>query len=184
MFHAFLPAPWGPHEKELTMTMPHDHLRKRYTFSDFLYYTALAAVPFFTAFYAIFKQSTIWLALYILLCLLSITLIYRYYCTHCPHYTGEGKFTKCMFFPGMPKFFHPRPGPLGFLDKGIAFIASAIMIIFPLYWLFQQPGLLVIFLLSLIVFLVTIRRNECNRCIYFDCPVNKVAEDLKSDGDV
>lgn len=166
------------------MNMQHSQLRGRYSFADFLYYTALAAVPFFTAVYAIFKQSTIWLALYILLCLLSITLIYRYYCTHCPHYTREGKFTKCMFFPGMPKFFQPRPGPLGFLDKTIAFIVSVVVIIFPLYWLFQQLGLLVIFLLSLIVFLVTIRRNECSRCIYFDCPVNKVAEDLKPGEDV
>jgi hypothetical protein len=165
------------------MNTPHSPLRENYAFSDFLYYTALTAVPFFTAFYAIFKHSTAWLGLYILLCLLSTTIIYRYYCTHCPHYTREGKTTKCMFFWWMPKFFQPRPGPLRFLDKSIAIIVPAVMIMFPLYWLFQQPGLLVIFILSLIVFFVTIRRNECIRCIYFDCPVNKVAEDLKANED-
>ena len=165
------------------MNTLHPQLRERYSFSDFLYYTALAAVPFFTAFYAVFKLSTTWFVFYILVSLLSIILIYRYYCTHCPHYTREGKTTKCMFCWWTPKFFQRRPEPLGFLDKGITFIAALVIIIFPLYWLFQQPGLLVIFLLSLIVFLVTIRRNECHRCIYFDCPGNKVPEDLKSDED-
>jgi hypothetical protein len=166
------------------MDIQHPQLRKRYSFSDFLYYTAFAAVPFFTAFYAIFNRSTGWFVFYFLLCLFSATLLYRYYCTHCPHYTREGRLTKCMFFPGMPKFFQPRPGPLGFLDKTIVFIASAVVIILPLFWLFQQPGLLIIFILSLSVFWVTIRRNECVRCIYFDCPVNKVAQDLKPGEDV
>jgi len=166
------------------MNMLHTQLRERYSFSDFLYYTTFAAVPFFTAFYAVSNRSTTGLVLYIIVCLLSLAIIYKFYCTHCPHYTREGKTTKCMFVWWMPKFFQRRPGSLGFLDKGITFIASLAVIIFPLYWLFQQPGLLVIFILSLIVFLVTIRRNECSRCIYFDCPVNKVAEDLKPGEDV
>jgi hypothetical protein len=165
------------------MNMQHSQLRQSYSFSDFLYYTALAVVPFFTAFYAVFNRSTGWFVFYFLLCLLSATLLYRYYCTHCPYYTRDGRFTKCMFFPGMPKAFQRRPGPLGFLDKGIAFTAAAVAIIFPLYWLFQQPGLLIIFLLSFIVFWVTIRRNECSRCIFLDCPVNKAAEELKPDED-
>jgi hypothetical protein len=29
------------------------------------------------------------------------------------------------------------------------------------------------------VLVATIRRNECSRCIYFDCPVNCVPEDTK-----
>jgi hypothetical protein len=165
------------------MDISHPQLRQRYAFSDFLYYTALAAVPFFSAFYAIYIRSIAWLVLYMLLCLLSITLLYRYYCTHCPHYARKGKLTKCMFFWGMPKFFQRRTGPLRFLDKGLAFIAAAVTIVFPLYWLFQQPGLLVIFLLSLIVFLVTIRRNECRRCLYFGCPANKAAKTLQPNED-
>ena len=163
------------------MSMDHAQLRESYSFADFLYYIAFAAVPFFTACYAIFKLSVGWLVFYILLSLISFIVIYRYYCTHCPHYTREGKTTQCMFLWWMPKFFQRRPGPLSFLDKSFAFAASGVMLIFPLYWLFQQPGLLVIFILSLIVFMVTIRRNECSRCIYFDCPANKVPQDLKPD---
>lgn len=170
--------------KEGVMDMhKHPPLRERYTLMDFLYYTTLLTVPVFTAFYAISKDSTGWLILYIFLCIAATALIYRFYCSHCPHYTREGRATRCMFFWGMPKFFKPQPGPLGFLDKTLAVISPAVVFIFPLYWLFQHMGLLVIFALSLIAFLSTVRRNECRRCIYFNCPVNTVPEDLKSHDD-
>jgi len=162
------------------MDQPKPPLRQRYTFIDFLYYTTLLVVPFFTAFYAISIQSIGWLVFYLVLCLAAIAVIYRFYCSHCPHYTREGRTTQCMFFWGIPKFFKPRPGPLGFLDKALTFIAPALLIVFPLYWLFQKPGLLIIFILSLIAFLATVRRNECRKCIYFECPVNKAPEELKS----
>jgi len=155
-------------------------LRERYTFIDFLYYITLLTVPIFTAFYAISNNSIGGLIFYIILCIAATAVIYRFYCSHCPHYTREGRTTRCIFFWGLPKFFKPRSGPLSLLDKTVAFITPAILIIFPLYWLFQQIGLLIIFILSLIAFLSTVRRNECPRCIYVDCPVNKVPEELKS----
>ena len=158
-------------------------LRERYTFIDFLYYTGLLAVPILTAFYAISNDSKGWLIFYIFLCIAAVAVIYRFYCSHCPHYTREGRTTRCMFFWGIPKLFKPQPGPLSLLDKALAFIASAVVFIFPLYWLFQQIGLLTIFVLSLVVFMSTVRRNECRRCIYFECPVNKAPENMKSHED-
>jgi hypothetical protein len=162
------------------MSVSPTKLRQRYSFADFLYYTCLAAVPFFTAWYAIFQKSTAWMVFYLALLLASIVLIYRHYCSHCPHYTRENKTTQCLFFWGMPKVFQQRPGPLGFMDKVITLTASAAVIVFPLYWLFQQTGLLIIFLLSLILLVATIRRDECGRCVFYDCPANKVPEDLKT----
>jgi len=158
-------------------------LRERYTFIDYLYYMTLVAVPAFTAFHAIANYSIVWLIFYLVLCIAAGVVIIRFYCTHCPHYTRGGRTTRCMFMWGMPKFFESRPGPLSLLDKTIAIIAPIILIIFPLYWLFQQIGLLTIFVLSLVVFMSTVRRNECRRCIYFECPVNKVPEDMKSHDD-
>jgi len=159
-------------------------LRERYRFIDFLYYITLCAVPFLTACYAIYKHALGWMLVYLVLCIAGVTIIYRYYCSHCPHYTREGRTTHCMFFWGMPKFFKPRPEPLGFLDKTLALLSSFILGAFPLYWLFQEPGLLVIAVLSLIAFLTSVRRNECSRCIYFECPVNKTPEELKSNEDI
>ena len=159
-------------------------LRERYTFIDFLYYMTLLAIPIFTAFYAISIRSNSWLVFYILLCIAAVAVIYRYYCSHCPHYTREGRTTQCMFFWGMPKFFSRRPKPLGPLDKSLALIAPTIVFIFPLYWLLDRLGLLVIFILSLLAFLTTVRRIECRQCIYFNCPVNNAPEDMKSHDDV
>lgn len=155
------------------MQTSNDNLRKSYQFTDFLYYIVLAAVPFFTAFYAI-SCSIPWLIVYLGLCLVALVLIYRFYCSHCPHYIKNGNTTKCMFIWGIPKFFKRRSEPLYFINKSITFMAVILLIVFPLYWLFLQPGLLVIFILSLVAFLATVRRNECHRCIYYECPVNKV----------
>ena len=155
-------------------------LRERYSFSDYLYYSTLGAVPLFSAFYAVFNHSGAWLSVYILICLLAVSVVYRHYCSHCPHYTREGRLTRCIFFWGVPKVFERRPGPLTVADKALALGAFAAVILFPLYWLFQQVGLLAIFVMSLAVFFATIRRNECRRCIYFDCPVNRVPPEVKT----
>lgn len=158
-------------------------LRERYTFIDFLYYITLLAVPAFTAFYAVANHSRVWMIFYLVLCLAAGIVILRFYCTHCPHYTRESRTIRCIFMWGIPKFFASRPGPLSLSDKAVALLVPIILVIFPLYWLLQQPGLMIIFILSLIVFLSTVRKNECRRCIYFDCPVNKAPEDLKSHDD-
>lgn len=154
-------------------------LRDRYTFTDFLYYTSLLAIPAFTAFYAISIQSTGWSIFYIAMCIAAAVVTVRFYCSHCPHYTRESRTVRCMFMWGIPKLFAPRPGPLNLLDKTVALLAPTILVVFPLHWLLLQPGLMVIFILSLGVFLFTVRKNECRRCIYFDCPVNNVPEDRK-----
>jgi hypothetical protein len=161
------------------MDLRHPGLRERYTFMDFLYYMTLGAVPLFSACYAIARYSSGWLIVYLVLCVSSGAVIYRFYCSHCPHYTRAGRSTRCMFFWGMPKFFKPHPGPLGLRDKTMTVLPLAVLIIFPLNWLLKTPGLLVIAILSLITFLATVRRNECRRCIYYDCPVNKVPEELQ-----
>ena len=155
-------------------------LRERYTFVDFLYYMTLLAVPAFTAFYAIANYSVAWLIFYVVLCLAAGIVILRFYCTHCPHYTRESRTIRCMFMWGIPKLFASRPGPLRLLDKAVALLVPSILVVFPLFWLLQQPGLMLIYILSLIAFLSTVRKHECRRCIYFDCPVNKAPEDMKS----
>jgi hypothetical protein len=69
---------------------------------------------------------------------------------------------------------------LSLFEKFMIFAATIILIVFPFYWLISSPGLLVIYVLSMVALLTTIRRNECSRCVYFHCPVNCVPEDLKS----
>jgi Flp pilus assembly protein TadB len=149
-------------------------LKTGYSFSDFLFYICLLLVPTITALLAILKYSMWWAIAFGVLALGVTVLILRFYCTRCPHYTREGQTLKCIFFWGLPKFFNKRPGPLDAVDKGVTFSATALLLIFPLYWLLMEPGLLIVYALSLIGFGAAIYRNECKRCIYFACPANRV----------
>ena len=164
------------------MTDESTELRTRYRFRDFLRYTCLLAVPILTAILAIFRHSRFWTVAYVVIAAIMTILILRHYCTHCPHYTRDDGPLKCIFFWGLPKVFSPRPGPLTMMDKAVAFGAPSVLMMFPLYWLFKEPGLLVIYVLSLTGFGLTIYHNECNRCIYYECPVNRVPEGIKKDG--
>jgi hypothetical protein len=161
------------------MNNPACELKKQHRFTDFLYWNLVIAVPFFTACAAILKYSTAWLIIYIIAGLVCVITIYKFYCTHCPHYTRNTGTTKCMFFWGIPKFFKPDSGPLSLLDKAVTFLTVTVIVLLPVYWLILQPGFMIIYILSIAVFLMTVRRNECGRCIYFNCPVNAVPDDIK-----
>ncbi len=155
-------------------------LKTKHNFLDYLYWTLLISVPLIVAGIAIFKSSVIWLVLYIILTICLIMVVYRFYCTHCPHYIQGKKTTKCMFFWGVPKFFKSRQGPLSLFEKAISIIAPTILILFPVYWLILQPALFIIYILSFLVLGATIRRNECCRCVYFYCPLNCVPDEIKN----
>ncbi len=157
-----------------------NELKIRYSFSDFLFYICLLSVPFVTSVLSILKNSVWWTIAFIGLAVGITTLILRFYCTRCPHYTREGKNLKCIFFWGLPKFFNQRPGKLDVVDKVVTFSATIVLLIFPLYWLWMEPGLLIVYILSLIGLGAAIYRNECERCIYFDCPANKVPKEIRN----
>jgi len=57
-------------------------------------------------------------------------------------------------------------------------LGFAIAALFPVYWLLNQKVLLLAYLLSCVVVGMTLRRFECHRCIYFDCPANTVDASL------
>lgn len=156
------------------MSQHETELKTRHAFKDFLYWTAHLLVPVLTACVAILKCNSITgLVLYIMVGIAGAAVVYRFFCTHCPHYAREGKLLKCMFFWGFPKFFKPDPGRMSILHKLASFAAAGVVVFFPLYWLSRQPGLFVIYFLSLLVLFATIRRNECPRCVYKDCPLNR-----------
>ena len=157
-----------------------NELKTRYSFSDFLFYICLLSVPFVTSVLSILKNSVWWTIAFIGLGVGITVLILRFYCTRCPHYTREGKNLKCIFFWGLPKFFNQRPGKLDVVDKVVTFSATIVLLIFPLYWLWMEPGLLIVYILSLIGLGAAIYRNECERCIYFDCPANKVSKEIRN----
>ena len=158
------------------MNGPEIQLKKQHTFQDYLYWNLVASVPILLASMVMFKVSIVLLGFYIALFVFMMIIIYRFFCSHCPHYINSEKVVRCMFLWGIGKFIKARPGPLNLFEKTISIIAPLIIILFPVYWMRFYPGSLVIYLLSLAVFGMTIRRNECVRCIYSDCPANSVTE--------
>jgi len=152
-------------------------LKTEHRFSDFVYWVSFALVPLMTAAVAMERLSKAWLVAYLLVLAASLALIYRVFCTHCPHYMKTGRTVRCMFMWGVPKIFAPRPGPYNPTEKVIVFAAPALAVLFPLHCLLQSPGLLFVYILSWGVFFTTIRRDECRRCVHLHCPVNPAGED-------
>jgi hypothetical protein len=154
-------------------------VRTGFGFTDFLYYIAMVLVPLLTGAVGIYPQSILGLVCYGIVILAAVGVMLFYFCTHCPHYTQDEKRLKCMFFWQLPKFFAPRPGPLRAIDKVAALAAPVVLFVFPLAWLAEDPGLLAIYLLSTITFGATMRRYECGRCPFRDCPANRVPPEAK-----
>ena len=84
-----------------------------------------------------------------------------------------------MFIRWAPKYFQPKPGPYTFLELAVVALAMLVWVAFPVYWLYLHHGLLAIYIVSLVVFVATMKRYECGRCIHFDCPANSVSEDIR-----
>ncbi len=161
------------------MSEPFSELRQSYGFVDYLYYTATGLVPLLTGAVAIYPRSKLGLVLYGVVVLAGVAAILYFFCAHCAHYRKPDRTLRCIFFWGMPKFIAPRPGPLSWLEKLATGGAALVILIFPFAWLAEDPGLLLIYLLSLAVFLATVRRCECHRCIFFACPANAVPPEAR-----
>lgn len=156
-----------------------NRLKEKHTFLDLLYWNLFALIPLLLAFFSISKYSKIWTIIYILIVLFHFLILeYKFFCSHCPHYCNDSKSTKCMFLWFIPKYFRKNPGPLSMIDKTILALSFAVLIFFPLYWLLKSLQFLVLYFLSWVVFVMTLKRYECNRCIYFNCPANSVEEEF------
>lgn len=149
-------------------------LKERHTFSDFLYWTLMLAVPLVAAAVAMFRTSLVWFAAYLIVGAGLLLVIMRVFCTHCPHYTTGDKALRCMLLWGVPKVFRERPEALTWWEKALTLAAGAVLLLLPVPGLLAQPALMVIYILSLGVFLLSVRRYECVRCPYLSCPSNRV----------
>lgn len=163
------------------MEFREEQLKVSHGLADCLYWNLFFVVPIVTACVGIVRHSVGWTIIYLSLTALTFTVaVYRFFCTHCPHYIkGEGK-VNCLFLRRVPKFYKERPGPYSLLEKLVVMMSLLIWVAFPLYWLYKSVGLLVIYGVSLAVLLATIKRYECGKCIHFDCPVNSVEEEVRT----
>lgn len=157
-------------------------LRVEHEFKDFLYWNFVTLTILFSAGLAIGISSMGWLLAYIFIVFFHFGILEQYFfCTHCPYFVRGEKCLRCMMNWGWPRHFKPRHGPPGKLDIAITSLGFIIIILFPLSWLLIEPFLLGTYLLSISIFLLTIWRYECIRCIYFGCPFNQVPAEIRKD---
>lgn len=155
-------------------------LKTKHEFRDFLYWNFITLTLLSSAGFAIGIYSTKWLFAYIFLAFFHFYILeQRFFCTYCPYYSAEGNKVKCMMNWGWPKYFKPREDFPSKFELSITTFGFIILILFPLPWLLKEPFLLGAYLISMLVFLLTIWRYECPHCIYFSCPFNRVPIEVR-----
>jgi len=155
-------------------------LLKKPTFIDFLHGKLIAVVPFATAIIGITlnSETVLWVLIYVGIFLSHATHMYLRKCPHCAYYKISGSILKCHYIYGVPKLVKERSGAPGKYLRVYTPITVFIISVFPIYWLFSQWELLLVYILSLGVLLGSIIQ-ECKRCIYFECLYNQVPEDVR-----
>ncbi|MFZ5881903.1 MAG: hypothetical protein ACOY0R_21245 [Chloroflexota bacterium] len=103
----------------------------------------------------------------------------RVLCRHCPYWAEESNVLHCHANYGVVKIWKYQPGPMSKSEK-IQFIIGALLLIgfpFPFLVLGQEYLLVLIGLSAVVSGTFILRRNVCNRCINFSCPMNAVPKE-------
>jgi hypothetical protein len=156
-------------------------LLKKPTLGHFLYFKMLTIIPLFIAFLSIVRYSTgyIWILTYFLLLLLHLSIMYSIKCPHCPYYKNGKRTFSCFIYWNMPKLWRERATPASRFVKFYAPIGMAYLSLYPVYWIRNEWELLLIYVLSMAALVASIVKNECSKCLYFECGNNTAPEFLR-----
>jgi len=164
------------------MDCPQTALAAKPELSRYIYYKLLVLIPVSAALIAIVRHadSWFWPFVYIGLCLGHAGIMFTIKCPHCPYYQMGDKTLKCFMWWGMPKLYKARHGPESKFVGVYAPIGMLVLTVFPIYWLRFEWELLLLFLLSIVVVVMSIGQTECPRCLNFECPHNRVDESVRT----
>ena len=104
----------------------------------------------------------------------------RILCSHCPFYAEKGRVLHCIANYGCPKFWKYHPEPISNSEKIKLLIGFIIMFGYPFPFLILGEQI-VFFLLAawgLIVFLWTLQKYTCSKCVNFSCLLNRVPKEV------
>lgn len=155
-------------------------IKPKHTYLDFLYFKLLTAVPLVAVIAGFWQTNPFMIIPYGVWIAIHMAMVYRLLCTHCPHYGAYGGKTQCLYLWGIPPVYKARPNPQTFLEKTGVQLLLLVSILFPVYWLSEHWELLLIYLLSIAVLLITMMRYECSRCAHLACVHNRVPRDTAS----
>jgi len=157
-------------------------LRTTHKPSDFLWFLLLGGIPYLIGAIAIGSYSIPWMLGYLAFSLPFAASEIRFLCSHCPYYTQQkGRTVHCKAMWGPTKWAKARPGPLSSFEKAMLYLFFLLAFAFPMCWLVLRPELLVLYLITIINMAWTLRRYECPRCMFFNCPFNCVPKSVKDD---
>jgi hypothetical protein len=151
---------------------------KRYVF-----YKLLTLIPVSAVLVALVRhaESLFWIGCYMGLCLVHAAVMNAIKCPHCAYYKMGEKTFSCFMWWRTPRLYRPRPGPESRFVSVYAPIGMLVLTAFPLFWLWHDWALLVIYLLSVAVIVLSIGLNECTRCLNFSCGHNTVSDAVREE---
>ena len=156
-----------------------------FTLKDVMTYYLLLAPTMLLGGAGIYHAGGWWLIIpWVLLIIGCFSFVFtRVLCAHCPHYAEEGSSLRCRANYGSPKIWKYRPGPMTFWEKAGFFASFAIVLVYPLIFMISafQLFLLIVYLLTSAVFLVTLKMYSCTQCMNFACPMNAVPDNIRND---
>lgn len=147
-------------------------LAKGFTIPQKIYAQITFNVFWITGIVAIWQSSVIWALVYFALVVIAIPgLVQRHLvCPRCPHLY---QYNDCLQVPAaVTKALVKKPTamPLGNTEKALFVLAFAVITIFPQYWLWHQPTLLIVFWLSCGGWYAAQLLYFCKRCRVSSCP--------------
>lgn len=151
------------------------------TLTRFVYYKILTLVPVSCALTAMLRhgESLLWPFLYVGVCLVHAGIMNAAKCPHCAYYKMGDRTFACFIWWGAPKLWADRDRPERPWVKRYALLGITVLTLFPVYWLWQEWPLLVIYFLGIGGLVMSIFLNECTRCLHFDCGNCGVSEELR-----
>lgn len=105
----------------------------------------------------------------------------RFICSHCPYFAKEGLMLNCPTKNGFPKFFWKyHPEPINKLEKTLNIFADIVFLGYPLLFLIFSKQYIFLFLTiwGLTMFIWTLRKYFCRRCINFSCFLNPAPKEV------
>jgi hypothetical protein len=104
----------------------------------------------------------------------------RVLCSHCPYWAERGRVLHCHANYGVIKLWQYHPGPMNRSEQVQFLVGALLFILYPLVFLVigREYLLAAIGLACATSFAYLLRRNICNCCVNFSCPLNNVPKDI------
>ncbi|MBN2214827.1 MAG: hypothetical protein JW723_11330 [Bacteroidales bacterium] len=105
----------------------------------------------------------------------------RVLCSHCPRYNESPGIIRCWANYGIPKLWDYQPVAMNIFEKVILVSGFVVVWGYPVVFLqgMKNRILWMVYPLSVALFFILLSRFNCNQCIHFSCPLNRVKKKVR-----